>query len=334
MEREIDGPQGPPAAGSGLAAPMVSVAITAFNSEKWIARALDSVLAQQASFPIEIIVGDDCSPDGTAKVVHSYRQRYPDVVRLLDRPANIGIQRNYYETLQQCRGKYIAWLDADDYWTDPRKLEVQVGLLEADPSVSLCCHSVRWVTADGGVNRERFPPMPAGRYGVEDILRTCFIQTASVVFRNGIQNKLPAWYFDLAPVADWPIWVLAALEGDILLLDAIMADYFLTPGSAYSSRGPMFAWKIEANFYEKVESILPARLRRMVRAEKGRRYEIIAYWTRKQQGDFIASRKAAVKAFLSPFPADNLRSKSKSLLAALVREAEWRLRGRKTAAQT
>jgi len=312
--------------------PVVSVAMTAFNSAKWISRALDSVISQQVSFPLEIVVGDDCSTDETARIAHSYHQRYPDMIRVLNRPENIGIQHNYYDTFRHCRGKFIAWLDADDYWTDPNKLRIQVSLLEQDASVSVCCHFVRWVTSDGAIQRERFPHLPAGRYGIDDILRSSFIPSPSAVFRNGIQNKLPEWYFNLAPITDWPIWILASLSGDIVLLDKVMADYFLTPGSAATSKGSMFLYNMEANFYDNVESIVPPRLRRWVRAEKGKRYEMIAYWTRKLQGDFVASRKAAVKAFLAPFFLDNLPSKSKALLAAVFRETEWRLRGSKIAA--
>ncbi|HWB32739.1 MAG TPA: glycosyltransferase family 2 protein [Acidobacteriaceae bacterium] len=326
MEPKIEGFES--AGGAAFeAVPLVSVAVTAFNLEQWIGRAMDSALAQQVSFPFEIVVADDCSRDGTTEILRSYQQRYPDVVRLIERPANVGMQRNYYDLFQRCRGKYIAWLDADDYWTDPLKLERQIAAMEADPSISVCCHFVRWTNVDGSLRRERFPPMAPGRYGVEDVLRSCFVPTASAVFRRGVEKKLPEWYLNMPPVSDWPVWVLSALEGDIFLMDGVMADYFMTPGSACNSKGPMFLTKIEAGFYEKVESILPRRLHRMVRAEKGTRYERIAYWTRKEEGDFVASRRAAVKAFCSPFPADNLGSKSKSLLAAMVREAEWRLKG-------
>jgi glycosyltransferase involved in cell wall biosynthesis len=310
--------------------PLVSVAITAFNSADWLARALDSVLEQRTSFPFEITIGDDCSEDATIRIAHSYRERHPDVIKVLERAKNVGIQRNYYETFEQCRGKFIAWLDADDYWTNPVKLAIQVETLEADPSISVCCHYVRWITSDGMVKREKFPYMSPGRFGLEEILRSCFVPTPSVMFRNGIQRQLPAWYFDLAPITDWPIWVLSAMSGDIVLLDRVMADYVHTPGSASTSKGTMFLYNIEVRFYDAIESILPAKWRRFVRAEKGKRYEMIAYWIRKQ-GDFTASRQAAIKAFRSPYLMDNVGSKTKSLLAAAVREAEWRLRGSETA---
>jgi glycosyltransferase involved in cell wall biosynthesis len=305
--------------------PLVSVAITAFNSEKWLPRALHSVLRQVTGFPIEIVIGDDCSKDSTLSIAHSYRDQHPSVIRVLERNKNLGIMHNYYETFNQSQGKFIAWLDADDYWTDPEKLAIQVQTLESDPSINVCGHAVRWVTSDGAVNRERYPAIPAGRYGLDEILRHNFLPSPSVMFRNGIHRDLPSWYFNIAPTTDWPIYVLAALSGDIVLLDRVMADYMLTPNSSFMGQGSLFWYKQDARFYEHVVSILPAKWHRLVHAQAGTRYEAMAYSLRKQ-GDFSASRKAALKAFQSPFLFDNCGSKTKALFAALVREAEWRFK--------
>jgi len=306
--------------------PTVSVSITAFNAEKWLPRAVDSVLRQQIDIPIEIVIADDCSQDSTLRIARGYQERNPGIVRVLERSRNLGIQRNTCETLNECSGKYIAWLDSDDYWTDPEKLAFQVRVLEAEPTASMCGHFVRWVTAEGEVKRERYPSLAAGRYGLEEVLHQNFLPTPSVVFRNGIQRGLPAWYFELESLSDWPIWVLAALSGEIVLLDRVMADYVLAPGSSMTSRGELFWRRMDAEFYEKIESVLPARWHRLVRAEKGRRYESMAYLLRKQ-GEFTASRVAALKAFRSPALQDNVGSKTKALLAATLREAQWRLRG-------
>lgn len=309
--------------------PLVSVAITAFNSEQWLWRAIDSALQQRTSFPYEIVIGDDCSTDGTIAVAHSYQERNSQVIRVPERSRNVGMQRNYYQTFEQCRGKYIAWLDADDYWTDPDKLETQVQVLESDASVNVCGHFVRWVTRDGEVSRERYPSVAPGRYGLEEIIRHNILPSPSVLFRNGIHRELPPWYFDLAPTTDWPIWVLAALSGDIVLLDRVMADYMLTPGSSFMSKGALFWYMENARFYEFIESILPAQWRRLAHAEKGKRYESLSYLLRKQ-GEFAASRKAALKAFQSPSFMDNVGSKTKTLLSSIARETEWRLRGGRT----
>jgi glycosyltransferase involved in cell wall biosynthesis len=73
----------------------VSVSITCFNSEKWLGRALDSVLAQQVDFPIEIVIGDDCSQDSSLAIAHSYRERHPERIRVIEREKNLGIQRTH-----------------------------------------------------------------------------------------------------------------------------------------------------------------------------------------------------------------------------------------------
>jgi glycosyltransferase involved in cell wall biosynthesis len=314
-------------------APLVSVAITSYNSADWLGRAIESVLMQRTAFPIEIVVGDDYSSDSTLEVARAYEQKHPGVVRVIARERNIGIQRNYYDTFENCRGKYIAWLDADDYWTDPEKLTLQAGAMEADPTITLCGHYIRVVTTDGVLKQERSPSTPPGRYGAEAVLRSCFLPSLSGVFRNGIQRRLPAWYFDLAPVTEWPIWVLAALAGDVVMIDRVMADYTHTPGSAAASKGPLFRARMEAKFYDCIQSVLPARLQRIARAEQGKRYEAIAYHLR-TTGDCRASRQAAAQAFGAPFFADNLYSKTRALLMSLVREALWRIRGPKQQAET
>jgi glycosyltransferase involved in cell wall biosynthesis len=306
-------------------APLVSVAVTTYNSERWLARALDSVLMQTTRSPIEVVIGDDHSSDATLEVARSYCRNYPALFRVLERNEKLGIQRNYFETFEQCRGKFIAWLDADDYWTDPLKLNTQAETLEADDSISVCCHFVRWMTHDGKIYRNRFPDIAAGRYGLNEILHHNFLPSPSVMFRNGIHRKLPSWYFDLAPTTDWPIFVLAALSGDIVLLDRVMADYTLTSGSTLTSKGDLVWCVTDARFYDHIESILPTRWKRLARAEKGKRHEAIAYLLRKQ-GDLRGSRDAAAKAFLAPSLADNFGSKTKALVAASLREAQGRLR--------
>lgn len=307
--------------------PLVSVTITAFNSEKFLAKALDSVLMQEIDFPMEIVIGDDRSTDGTVALARGYERRYPHTVRVFEQAKNVGVQRNTVDNLGHCRGKYVACLDADDSWTNPQKLARQVALLEADPSLSACCHYVRHVTTEGTVALEKFPAVAAGRHGLEDLIRGNFLPTSSVVFRNGVQRGLPPWYFEFTSLSDWPIWILAALSGDIVLMDAVDADYLLAHGSSFMSKGRLFWSTMEAQFYGHIEDLLPRKWRRLARFEKGKRYEDIAYRLR-LQGDFTGSREAAMKAFRSPALLDSIPSKSKALLAAVVRETQWKLRGK------
>jgi glycosyltransferase involved in cell wall biosynthesis len=300
----------------------VSVTVTAFNSERWIARALDSALSQKTSFPFEIIVGDDCSTDGTVAIARSYQQRYPEIIRVLERSAKLGMQRNYYETFEACRGKYVAWLDADDYWTDPHKLQLQVELLESDPSVSVCSHIVRHVDQNGVPQRENQRALPAGRYGVKDIVSENFVPSPSIVFRNGLHRSLPGSFFELPGLVDWPMLVVAGLSGDIIVLDRVMANYSITPGSAYMSKGPLYQDQVDLIFCEHMQQFLPANLHGAVRRAKARKYQTIAYVLR-QQGDFRGSRNAALKAVMS---GGQTGRNVKTLAISLILEAYARLR--------
>jgi glycosyltransferase involved in cell wall biosynthesis len=306
--------------------PLVSVAITTYNLERWLPRAIDSVLEQRTTFPIEIVIADDCSADATLSIAHSYRERYPNLIRVLERSKNVGVQRNTWETLEQCRGKYTAQLDGDDYWTDPEKLAIQVKTMESDSSISVCCHYVRMVTTGGEVTQRKLPSLGAGRYGLEEIIRQNIIFTNAAVFRTGIHREIPDWYFNIQSLSDWPLWILAARAGNIVLIDRVMADYRMTPDSSFLSKGSQFSCQMEAMFYEHMDTIIPSEWHRFAHAEAGKRYESVAYWVRKQ-GDFSASRNAALKAFCIPFFMDNIGSKTKTLFAAVLREAQWRLRG-------
>ena len=123
---------------------MVSVMCTAFNHVEYIREALDSMLNQQTDFAYEILVNDDCSTDGTAEVVHEYAEKYPDRIRAFFPEKNLysqNIDVYYHSFFPNARGKYVAFCEGDDYWTDPTKLQRQVDFLEAHEDYSACVHN-------------------------------------------------------------------------------------------------------------------------------------------------------------------------------------------------
>ena len=103
----------------------VSVTILTYNQVAFIGQAIESALDQITDFPYEILVGDDCSTDGTQEVILDYQKRYPDRVKPVLHKKNLGQNGlfNTIETLKLAQGAYIAPMDGDDYWTDPRKLQ-------------------------------------------------------------------------------------------------------------------------------------------------------------------------------------------------------------------
>jgi glycosyltransferase involved in cell wall biosynthesis len=117
--------------------PIVSVLMLAYCHEKYIAQAIDSVIAQKTNFDYEIIIGEDCSPDRSLDIALSYQQLYPELMRVISSDSNVGARKNSYRLETAARGKYIAYCECDDYWHDPQKLQIQVDFLEKNPECGL-----------------------------------------------------------------------------------------------------------------------------------------------------------------------------------------------------
>ncbi len=174
-----------------MSEPLLSVLFITYNHERFLRQALDSVLMQETDFDYEIVVGEDCSTDSTREILKEYRERFPDIIRLLFREKNLGRPTlNVYLTAIQCRGKYIATLEGDDFWTDKHKLQKAVDHLERDPECSGCANPSVLVGEDGEELSDRSPlklyswtdkTYTITDYRADDIWPG---QTASIVTRN------------------------------------------------------------------------------------------------------------------------------------------------------
>lgn len=120
--------------------------MTTYNHEAYLAQAIESVLAQQTSFGVELVLGDDCSTDSTAAICREYAEKYPGRVRFVTGQRNVGWRANYLRTFEACRGKYVAYCDGDDWWSDPRKLQMQADLLESDPRAGCAIRAPATIT--------------------------------------------------------------------------------------------------------------------------------------------------------------------------------------------
>src|SRR5215831_14983387 len=127
-----------------MSSPLVSVIIPAFNVEKWIAEAIDSVL-HQSFRDLEVIVADDGSTDRTGEIVEKFKVR--DVV-VLRRSANVGKPLTVAEAFPMVQGRYTTIHDADDF-SFPNRFERQVEVLERDRDLALCGTGHVWVDLRG-----------------------------------------------------------------------------------------------------------------------------------------------------------------------------------------
>lgn len=204
------------------ARPKVSILTITFNHARFVAECIESALGQQADFSFEMVIGEDCSEDGTRQICLDYQRKYPGRIRLLLPERNIGSYENFRRVFAACRGEYIALLEGDDYWTSPMKLQRQADLLVRNPGWALCFHDVMIVT-DG----DRSPPRPfcSGTmkpvYAQRDLIERNFVPTCSCMFRNRGGAGLPPWYYDRAknPYPDWVLHACNARHGDLGYLD-------------------------------------------------------------------------------------------------------------------
>lgn len=246
-----------------LHSPLVSVLMTTFNHERFIAQALDGILMQEVEFPYEVVIGEDKSTDRTREIVCEYQRMHPDKIRLRLSKENLYSQglKPGWGVLHACRGKYIAMCEGDDYWTDPQKLQKQVAVLKNDPGLSFCFHNVEVINdtiSEWGA--ESFFPVdgrkalfarPPDRIGVSDILEGNFIPTASVLVRSGVALPIPRWIGSL-PAGDWGHFIHWLQQGAGAYLDELMGVYRIHKGGVWSGQGK---WEIAFKGWEAYDTL-------------------------------------------------------------------------------
>lgn len=125
---------------------VLSFIVVSHNHEKWIARCLDSILAQDIKVPYEIVVGDDNSSDRTWAIMQDYQTKYPEKIITYQvnsndcNPITLSDRASYNRghAYKLIRGKYYAEIDGDDYLLPGDTYQKQVELLEAHPECWLC----------------------------------------------------------------------------------------------------------------------------------------------------------------------------------------------------
>lgn len=220
--------------------PLVSITCLAYNHEQYIAQTIESFLMQITNFPFEIVIHDDASTDNTAEIIRKYESENPEKIKFICQTENQyskGIKPWVKYIIPACSGKYIAFCEGDDYWTDPYKLQKQVDFLEANEDFAICFHNA---TVHNEIDSNEYTMCSTDQKEVttiEDLIQGNFIPSASVLFRsNKTIKELPDW-FNTMPIGDWPLHILNAQYGKIKYINKIMCVYRLHGNSAWSSKG-------------------------------------------------------------------------------------------------
>lgn len=134
--------------------PLVSILMPTYKHEKYIAKSIESALSQETEYSWELLINDDCSPDGTLKIAKEYEAKYPDKIKVFPQEKNQGLLKSYKFLLSQAQGKYFAVLESDDLWSDPSKLQKQVKFLEDHDDYGLCCADHYTINEEGEITGE------------------------------------------------------------------------------------------------------------------------------------------------------------------------------------
>lgn len=220
----------------------VSVLCHTYNHEAFIGNTLDGFLSQDAGFPVEIIVHDDASTDGTQDVVRAYQARYGERIRTLFQETNrfsTGIRPPHF-TFPVARGEFLALCEGDDYWSDPGKLRKQVDAMRRHPTVDLCIHPATRLSMRTGRMKTAFLHGPQERViGIEEVVgrRDQFAPTSSMLFRAEAARAMPEWFFNEPgmPVADFFLEAILGRSGT-LYLPEVMSVYRRGVQESYTER--------------------------------------------------------------------------------------------------
>jgi glycosyltransferase involved in cell wall biosynthesis len=245
---------------------LVDINVAVYNQASFLKQTLDSILAQKTNFNFRLLVGDDCSTDGSMDILKEYEQKYKNV-NVIYQPINLGIgkgESNGKVILKKSTAKYLALTDGDDYWTDPLKLQKQVNFLENNPSYAITHHRVN-LLRDNEIKPDYLNYRTPGTTTISDLAQGNYIRLLSGVFRNFFID--PAFKFSIGEVTgDYYLFMIMASRGKIKYFPEVMGVYRMHHGGIWSHNNSPAMWETWMNNLNKLcvlfDSDTNARLRK------------------------------------------------------------------------
>ena len=226
----------------------VSVIMLSYNHLPYVEQAIESVLKQERKWPLELIICDDASTDGTTDIIKEYEKKHSEIITVL-REQNIGFIKNYYDAIKRVHGDYVLLCAADDYWLQG-KLVRQVSYMEKHSDVSMCCHKVLNYSEKRKVLRWSMGRTP--KVSLEDIIFHDKISAGSVCVRGDLLHR---YDMEVDPVnrgwlqEDFPLHMYMAMHGRVHLIDRNLSVYRLVPGSISHSTVPEIDYNLRKSQY-------------------------------------------------------------------------------------
>ncbi len=220
-------------------APLVSVCVITYKHAEFLGQAIKGVLSQKCKFNLEVIVADDGSNDEADLIALDYQKKYPEKIRVLLARRNLGkicggFHLNFLRAMSACRGKYVAILEGDDYWTDPEKLAIQTEYMDQHPDCAVSTHNLDILYPDGclGISDR---DLDKTVYELEETLEHFIVPTASVMIRRSLLPlPFPSWAYDLPGLAGYLVYHAMKGGGHMKFIPRVMGVYRMHPGGVHS----------------------------------------------------------------------------------------------------
>ena len=219
---------------------LVSIICNTYNQQDYIADALKSFIMQKAGFKFEVLVHDDASSDNTAAIIRKFEQKYPEIIKPIyqsDNQYSRNIPINDIYQIPRAKGKYIAFCEGDDYWTDCHKLQKQVTLMEKYTQCDICAHSA--IMVDEKNKRILGVIAPCTSKTVIPTEKVIlggggFVSTNSLMLRKQVFLNQPE--FRKSFRYDYSLQIMGALRGGMLYIVDFMSAYRFQAKSSWTER--------------------------------------------------------------------------------------------------
>ena len=247
----------------------LSVVMIAYNQAGFIDEAIQSVIRQHKPFDWELLIGDDASKDNTTEVVSKWIDEYPQQIFYYRQEKNVGLHKNYQLLVEKSAGEYIALLEADDYWIDANKLQLQVALMDEDKDMAFCFTHADTVDVYGKLMKKTdfvLPQVFGFDYFVANYINP---PNNTIVFRKSCEPVVyPEWFFSIRQW-DTALHYLRGLNGKVGFVPinglAWRRHAHATSFSAqFEGAGRYKDWLI---LFREVERIMPEHLKKYFKAK-------------------------------------------------------------------
>lgn len=168
---------------------VLSIIITFYNQEEFVDKCFESIFKQKTKYSFEVVVVDDCSSDNTVKVVNYWISKFPGIIRIFksnntfNRDDQIArVSKCRLIGLDNARGKYLCFLDGDDYFVSSEKFEKQLNMLEANPNCCACLSAYTSTTEGAKTDTKKIPVKRV--FSKKLYIENFYLPSATMIYRN------------------------------------------------------------------------------------------------------------------------------------------------------